>query len=104
MANSLLAAWRSYRQRRGIARELITFVIGAFAGLVLLPLLIYVAGRVLLGPYVRSATDPTPAGPLQMWTDYLGGLAQGSLAYWLVLLGPYVMYLLVRLARSSRRT
>jgi hypothetical protein len=103
LANSLLAAWRDYRRRRGAAREVITLALGLLAGLVLLPLAIYVGGQLILGPYVRSPTDATPAGPLALWTDFLAGLSQGSLAHWLVLLGPYVMYLLWRLARRSRR-
>ena len=103
MANSLLGAWRSYRRRKGAAREVITLALGAVAGLVVLPIGIYVVGRLLLGAYVRSPTDPTPAGPFTLWTDYLGALAQGSLPHWLVLTGPYVMYLLYRLGRNSRR-
>jgi hypothetical protein len=103
LANSLLAAWRSYRHRKGPLRELITLAIGLFTGLVILPLAIYGSGRVLLGDYVRGATEPTPAGPLALWTDYLTGLGQGSLAHWLVLLGPYGAYLLWRIARGTRR-
>jgi len=103
LANSLLGAWRSYRRREGLAREAITLVLGLFAGLVLMPLAIYLVGRVLLGGYLRSTTDTTPAGPVALWSDYLEGLSQGSLSHWLVLLGPYVLYLILRIGRSAFR-
>ena len=103
LANSLLGAWRSYRSRSGALREIITLALGLFTGLVILPFAIYICGRVLLGPYVRSHSDPTPAGPFTLWTDYVGELARGSLPHWLVLLGPYVMYLLFRIGRKKRR-
>ena len=103
MANSLLGAWRSYRRRKGLAREAITLVLGLVAGLVLMPLGIYVVGRMLLGGYLRSVTDATPGGPMALWSDYVAGLSQGSLAHWLVLLGPYVLYLIFRVGRSAFR-
>lgn len=102
LANSLLAAWRRYRRRRGIGRELITLALAAFAGLVLMPLAIYVTGRVILGAYLRGTTDSTPDGPLALWTDYVGELAHGSLGHWIVLLGPYVLYLIWRIGRNAR--
>lgn len=102
-AMSLLSAWRSYRGRRGLARESITLALGLLAGLVLLPAGVYVVGRVLFGAYTRSPSDRTGAGPLALWSDYLSGLASGSLAHWLLLVGPYVLYLIVRLGRGRRR-
>ena len=103
MANSLLAAWRSYRRRRGVAHEVTTLLLGLFAGLVLMPLALYAVGRVLLGGYLRSPTDSTPEGPVALWSDYVAGLLQGSLAHWLVLLGPYVLYLIIRIGRGAFR-
>lgn len=103
LANSLLAAWRSYRRRKGLGREAITLLLGIVAGLVLLPLAIYVVGRVLLGAYLRDTTDVTSDGPLALWSDYLAGLSQGSVAHWLVLVGPYGAYLIWRIGRKSRR-
>jgi hypothetical protein len=103
LANSLLAAWRSYRRRTGLLRELITLALALLVGLVLLPLAIYVSGQVVLGDYVRSANDPSPAGPLALWTDFLAGLARGDLANWIILFGPYGCYLVWRLLRGSRR-
>jgi hypothetical protein len=103
LANSLLAAWRSYRRRKGLAREATTFVLGLFAGLVIMPLGIYFVGQVLLGGYLRSATDSKPAGLAAFFGDYFAGIAAGEMAHWLVLLGPYVMYLIFRIGRSAFR-
>lgn len=103
LANSLLGAWRSYRRRKGFGREAITLVLGLLAGLLLMPFGIYLVGHALLGGYVRSTTSTTPAGPVALWSDFVGGLSQGSLAHWLVLLGPYVLYLIFRIGRSAFR-
>jgi hypothetical protein len=70
---------------------------------VILPLLVYLGGRILLGDYIRSASDPAPAAPWTFWTDFVAGLGQGTLAHWIVLLGPYITYLLWRMARQSLR-
>jgi hypothetical protein len=102
-AMSLLTAWRAYRGRKGLARESITLALGLVAGIVLLPAAVYVAGRATLGAYTRSPTDPTPGGPLAFMGDFLAGLAAGSLAHWLLALGPYVLYLIVRFGRRARR-
>lgn len=99
LATSLGALWRGYRSRTGLAREAITLMLGLFAGLVLMPLCIYGVGRLLLGPYTRTATDTDGAGPWALWTDFLDGLGRGSLAHWLIVAGPYVMYLIIRLGR-----
>jgi hypothetical protein len=103
LATSISALWRGYRRRTGLAREAITLMLGLFAGLVLLPLCIYGVGRLLLGPYTRSATETEGAGPWALWMDFLNGLGRGSLAHWLIAVGPYVLYLIVRLGRRRRR-
>lgn len=103
LANSLLGAWRSYRRRTGLAREAITLLLGLVAGLIVMPMGIFVVGQTVLGGYLRSPTDTTPGGPVALWSDYVAGLSQGSLAHWLVLLGPYVLYLIFRIGRSAFR-
>jgi hypothetical protein len=103
LANSLLGAWRSYRRRKGLAREAITLVLGLLTGLLVMPFGIWFVGRSVLGGYLRSTTDTTPAGPVAMWSDYVAGLSHGSLAHWLILLGPYVLYLIYRIGRSAFR-
>ncbi len=103
LANSLVAAWRSYRRRKGLARELTTLALGVLAGVVLMPFAVYIVGQVLLHGYVRSPADLTPAGPQAFFSDYLAGISQGSLPHWLMLLGPYVTYLIVRIGRGAFR-
>lgn len=93
---SLLKTWRAYRGRRGLAREATTLLLAIFAGLVILPLGIYVVGRGLFGQYTRSANDPTGYSFFTLWGDYFQGLAQGSLAHWLIAVGPYVLYKLLK--------
>jgi hypothetical protein len=103
LANSLVAAWRSYRRRRGIAHELTTLLLGIVAGLVVMPLGIYVCGQVLLGGYLRSPAEPAHAGPWAFFSDYLAGISGGSMPHWLILVGPYVTYLIFRIGRGSSR-
>jgi len=70
---------------------------GALAlGLLVIPLLIWLIGHRVLGPYTRG-DDPRGMGPLALYGDYFSGLAHGWLGYWTVALGPAVLLLLVRL-------
>jgi hypothetical protein len=103
VATSLLGAWRSYRRRTGLGREIITLLLALLAGLIIMPVGIYLVGQVLLGGYLRSTTDATPGSLVALWSDYVAGLSHGSLAHWLVLTGPYVLYLIFRIGRSAFR-
>jgi hypothetical protein len=64
----------------------------AFAALALiigfgvLPALIYLAGSTLLGRYDGAA-------PARIYESVFHGLQEGSLASWIVVLGPYAIYL-----------
>jgi hypothetical protein len=70
---------------------------GALAlGLLVIPLLIWLVGHRVLGPYTRG-DDPHGMGPLALYGDYFSGLAHGWLGYWTVALGPAVLLVLVRL-------
>ncbi len=62
---------------------------GVAAGFLLLPALIFLAGITLLGPY-EGASLPRQYGSVYR------GLFQGSLASWLVVLGPALLMLLAR--------
>ncbi len=87
----LLGALRGLdRPRRELA-----FGLGALLlGLLLMPLLIWAAGMLALGPYANG-------GFIALLQDYLRGLGQGSQASWLVLAGPYLLLSLVRLLRLA---
>lgn len=80
---SLLKSWRQFRRTRGARREIITILLCLAIGLLLMPWLIFAVGNATLGPYADG-------GPFILWRDYLVGLLHGSLAFWLVALGPYV--------------
>jgi hypothetical protein len=70
---------------------------GALAlGLLIVPLLIWIVGHRILGPYTRG-DDPHGHGPLALYGDYFTGLAHGWLGYWTVALGPAVLLLAARL-------
>lgn len=100
MLNWIRTTSRDYRALTGIRRELATFGLCLAVGLILLPMVIWVAGRLSLGDYTRSPSGSPTGGPLALWVDYLAGLAQGSLGYWVALLGPW---LLLMALRGSRR-
>jgi hypothetical protein len=75
-------------------RELALALLGLLLGVLLMPLLVWLAGTVALGPYANG-------GFSALLGDFLGGLAEGSLACWLVLAGPYLVLSLVRLLRLA---
>ena len=79
------------------SREITLLLQALAAGAFALPLLIWVAGRVLLGPYANG-------GPFALWFDFVGELFRGSFAACIVLLAPYVLLSAGRYAwRSTRR-
>lgn len=86
---SPLHYWRRYRRTRGLTRELLTLGLCLVLGLLLMPILIFLVGRAELGPYANGS----------LWSllgDYYVTLAKGSLAFWLVALGPYGALWLLR--------
>jgi hypothetical protein len=93
VANQLRRLWEHYRGAQGIARELLTIALSLGIGLLVMPCLIFAAGRLELGSYAHGNL-------FALWHDYLTGLTAGSLAAWFVLIGPY---LLVWVLRGWRR-
>jgi hypothetical protein len=93
VANQLRRFWQHYRGAQGVARELLTIALCAGIGLLVMPCLIFLAGRLKLGPYAHGNL-------FALWRDFLAGLAAGSLAAWFIVVGPY---LLVWLLRGWRR-
>jgi len=80
---------RYYRGARGVWRELLAAIICLALGIVLMPCLIFLAGRIALGPYARGSL-------FALWHDYLQGLISGSMAAWFIAFGPYVLLWLLR--------
>jgi len=76
----------------GAARELVIAVFALAVGAVVLPFLIYYCGNSALGAYEGAGVGRTFG---VVW----GGLATGSIASWIVVLGPYSLFLLSRILR-----
>jgi hypothetical protein len=78
-----------------VRRELIVFGALLLFGLIGVPLLVWVGGDRVLGPYTHEQN--LHAGPLALLQDFLLGLLHGSAVFWGVALGPAALVLLVRL-------
>jgi hypothetical protein len=92
------ALLRSPRDAPLLRREALIAGVCLFAGLLVMPLLIWMIGRSTLGDYSHG-------GPFALLGDYLAGLARAELAFWVVLLGPYGFVLLLRaILRAARST
>jgi hypothetical protein len=76
-------------------RELLGFALALLVGLVLMPILIWVAGNRVLGPYTHG--QDLHAGSFALLQDFFIGLVHGSAVFWAVALGPAVFVLLLRL-------
>lgn len=85
-----------YRGGGALRREAVVAGGALLFGLVAMPLLIWVAGRMTLGAYSHG-------GALSILADFSRGLAAGELAYWFVLLGPYALLLVARGTRALAR-
>jgi hypothetical protein len=91
-----LARAQAFTLETRTRREL-ALIGGALAlGLLVVPLLIWIAGHRTLGPYTHG-DNPVGLGPLSLYADYFSGLAHGWLGYWAVALGPAVLLIAVRL-------
>jgi hypothetical protein len=96
LLQGLLRLRERYWAQTGLTFELLTLALALAVGLLILPLLIWIAGRISLGDY-------TNGGPLGLYADYIVGLARGGLSYWVALLGPYGFLLLARAMRGIWR-
>jgi hypothetical protein len=85
--------WDFRRGATGVSRELLTLAACLGVGVIVMPCLIFAAGRIALGPYAHGSV-------FALWREFIGGLLAGSQAQWFVALGPY---LFVWLLRGGRR-
>ncbi len=92
--------WQRLGLSRGWSRELWLTAFALAAGFGLMPLLIYSVGSSLLGRYQGASLHRT-------FESIYAGVQSGSAASWIVLLGPYGLYLIFRglrlLWRASAR-
>jgi hypothetical protein len=79
-----------------LRRELLIFGIALASGLIVIPLLIWVVGNRILGPYVHTQDPTAGTGPMRLLADFVSGLAHGSIIFWCVVVGPYVLLTLLR--------
>ena len=80
-----------------VRRELITLAVALVFGFVLVPLATWVVGNRILGPYTHLQDPTAGTGAMRLLADFYEGLAHGSVVFWWVGLGPYVLLCLVRL-------
>jgi hypothetical protein len=76
----------------GWSHEISLTVLALAFGFVLMPVLVFYAGSSLLGRYEGASLK-------HMFQSLYAGLQAGSAASWIVLLGPYGLYLLFRALR-----
>jgi hypothetical protein len=87
----------SIRSLSRLQRELWILGIALLLGLLIVPAIIWLGGTVVLGQY---AGGPTVFSLLK---NFFQQLASGSLAFWTVALGPYVLILVARLLVGALR-
>jgi hypothetical protein len=87
-----------------VRRELLILGIAMACGLLLMPFLIWLVGNRVLGPYTHGQDATAGTGPLRLLADYFGGLAHGSVIFWCVAAGPYVLVTLIRLLYAYLRS
>ena len=74
-------------------RELRWLVLAAASGAILLPMLLWISGRILLGRYENG-------GLIDLWLDFVRELGQGGTAAWIRLVAPYAFLQVGRLVWS----
>jgi hypothetical protein len=78
-----------------VRRELLFLAIALVCGFVLVPLAIWMVGNRILGPYTHGVE---PAGGfMRLLGDFFQGLTHGSVIFWCVGLGPYLLFCFIRL-------
>ncbi len=87
--NTSIADWS---RSRPWALESVLMLTALIVGVALMPILIFYAGVAALGRYDGASLHA-------LYASLFTGLQEGSLASWLVMLGPYALYLLYRLLR-----
>jgi hypothetical protein len=84
-----------FRPGTTLRREVRFFVLIAAFGLLLLPLLVYLAGLLTLGPY--------EGGLLAFLGSLYKAFVTFKLTAWILLLGPYVLFWVLRLLTRPMR-
>ena len=96
---SLRRTMQRFDAQPPVSRELLLLASSLVFSLVILPPLIWVAGRLFLGDYLRDPSGAPTGGPLALLVDFVAGLAALSPGHWLALLGPYLLTVAWRAGR-----
>jgi hypothetical protein len=78
--------------RQPLVFELLGLGVCLFIGIVLMPIIIFYVGAASLGRYEGAALGP-------LYGSVFAGLKEPSSAAWIVILGPYGLFLLFRALR-----
>lgn len=84
--NTSIVEWG---RSRPWALESAVVVAALLAGVALMPVLIFYVGAAALGRYEGASLHA-------LYASLFAGMQEGSIASWLVFLGPYLLYLLFR--------
>lgn len=76
--------------------EALTFGVALLVGLLVMPALIYLAGRYTLREYANG-------GVFALYFDFFKGLVEGRPSCWIVVAGPFVFLSLARIFRIILR-
>jgi hypothetical protein len=83
--------------------EAITLGLALLVGLVVMPALIYLAGRYSLGPYAHGTALEPDTNLFSLLFDFYKGLIEPRPSCWIVVVGPFVFLSFVRLCRLLLR-
>ncbi len=87
-------AW--YFSQPTLSFEAVTLGLAVLVGLLVMPALIYLAGRFTLDAYANG-------GVFSLYGDFFKGLFEPRASCWVVVAGPFVFLTLFRLMRLARR-
>lgn len=83
--------------------EAMTLGLALLVGLIVMPALIYVAGKYTLGVYSHGTALEAQAGVFTLFYDFYKGLVELRPSCWIVVAGPFVFLCFVRLCRLILR-
>jgi hypothetical protein len=83
--------------------EAMTLGLAFLVGLIVMPALIYLAGRYTLGAYSHGTVFAADSNVFTLFFDFYKGLIQLRPSCWIVVVGPFVFLSFVRLCRFILR-
>lgn len=87
-------AW--YFSQPALPFEAVTLGLALLVGLLIMPVLVYIAGNTTLGAYANG-------GLFSLYGDFFKGLFEPRGSFWIVVIGPFVFLTLFRLFRLVLR-